>query len=310
MKTFWLILLLLIGGAAGQAQADTVPVPPFSSRLIDLTRQLSPIQQQRIDEAIGQFDQKTGGQLAVLMLPTTGADSIEQYAIRVFDVWKLGDKQRNDGVLVIVALNDRAVRIEVGYGLEGAIPDAVAGRIIRDNITPYFREGSYGEGILRGVSDLTLAATGQPISSGAATPSAADTDETPAPAENKNTIYLTSSGVGLWLLAMVLLPLLVFRRRTLFARASKCALVITAGDALLDAVGEQGLSPANNYVFVFAMSGIILVFWFIFTASITGKQLVGTFRIGGSSRGGSSRGGGSSGGGGGSSGGGGASGRW
>ncbi|MCG8709093.1 TPM domain-containing protein [Brenneria sp. 4F2] len=312
MKTFWLILSLICG-LSGQAQADTIAVPSFSGRLIDQTRQLSPEQKQRIEQAIGLFEQKTSGQLAVLILPTTGSDSIEQYAIRVFDVWKLGDKARDDGILMIVALNDRTIRIEVGYGLEGNIPDVTASRIIRDNITPYFRANRYDEGILRGVADLTLAATGQPISVEPATPSAADTAET-AMTEDKNTINLASSHAGLWLLAMVSLPLLVFRRRTLFARASKCALVIVAGDALLDALDGEGISLANNYVFVFAVSGIILVFWFMFAAIITGKQLAGTLSVGGASRGESSGGGSSGGGGdssgGGSSGGGGASGHW
>lgn len=90
----------------------------------------------------------------MLLVPTTGDDSIEEYAVRTFEKWKLGQKKVDDGVLLLVAKNDRTLRIEVGYGLEGAITDVQAGRIISERITPQFRQGNFYGGIQAGVDSL------------------------------------------------------------------------------------------------------------------------------------------------------------
>lgn len=107
--------------------------------MTDITGTLSTSEQQSLTQQLQDITHKTRAQVAVLVVPSTGDDSIEQYATRVFDSWKLGDKQRNDGILLLVAWEDHAVRIEVGYGLEGVVTDLQAAKIIRDILIPAFK---------------------------------------------------------------------------------------------------------------------------------------------------------------------------
>ena len=148
-----LLALLAISGASG---AD-VSIPPMA-RLTDLTGTLSAEQQRTLSGRLADFEHETGGQLAVLVLPSTKPETIEQYGIRVGEAWKLGRKGVDDGVILIVAKNDHRLRIEVGYGLEGAIPDAVAMRIIDEAITPEFKAGDFYAGISAGVDRIIRAA--------------------------------------------------------------------------------------------------------------------------------------------------------
>eukprot|EP01036_Dinobryon_divergens_P060433 gene60433-80605_t len=125
------MLLMAMAFALGlPAQAKPVPVPAMSSRVVDLTKTLSADDASSLRYDISVIEQLTQAQLAVLIVPTTGEDSIEQFATRVFAQWKLGRKDENDGVLLLVALKDRRMRIEVGTGLEGRITDIQAARII------------------------------------------------------------------------------------------------------------------------------------------------------------------------------------
>jgi uncharacterized membrane protein YgcG len=139
-----LALLALLAGPVA-ARAD-VAIPPVA-RVTDLTGTLSAVQRSTLSERLADFEQEKGSQLAVLVLPTTQPETIEQYGIRVGDAWKLGRKGKDDGVILIVAKNDHRVRIEVGYGLEGDIPDATAKRIIDEAITPAFKAGDFYAGI-------------------------------------------------------------------------------------------------------------------------------------------------------------------
>lgn len=107
--------------------------------MTDITGTLSTSEQQSLTQQLQDITHKTRAQVAVLVVPSTGDDSIEQYAARVFDSWKLGDKQRNDGILLLVAWEEHAVRIEVGYGLEGVVTDLQAAKIIRDILIPAFK---------------------------------------------------------------------------------------------------------------------------------------------------------------------------
>lgn len=125
------------------AWADVPPIPALTARVTDLTATLSGDQRQHLEQQLAALEAKNGAQLAVLLVPTTGDDSIEEYAVRTFEKWKLGQKKVDDGVLLLVAKNDRTLRIEVGYGLEGAITDVQAGRIISERITPQFRQGNF-----------------------------------------------------------------------------------------------------------------------------------------------------------------------
>lgn len=136
------------------AWADVPPIPALTARVTDLTATLSGDQRQHLEQQLAALEAKSGAQLAVLLVPTTGDDSIEEYAVRTFEKWKLGQKKVDDGVLLLVAKNDRTLRIEVGYGLEGAITDVQAGRIISEQITPQFRQGNFYGGIQAGVDSL------------------------------------------------------------------------------------------------------------------------------------------------------------
>lgn len=136
------------------AWADVPPIPALTARVTDLTATLSGDQRQHLEQQLAALEAKSGAQLAVLLVPTTGDDSIEDYAVRTFEKWKLGQKKVDDGVLLLVAKNDRTLRIEVGYGLEGAITDVQAGRIISEQITPQFRQGNFYGGIQAGVDSL------------------------------------------------------------------------------------------------------------------------------------------------------------
>ena len=123
------------------------PVPQLAARVTDLTSTLSDAERSALESKLAAFEDRTGAQMAVLLVPTTQPEPIETYAIRVADAWKVGRKGRDDGVLLLVAKNDRRLRLEVGYGLEGAIPDAVAKRIVAEDVAPKFREGRYAAGI-------------------------------------------------------------------------------------------------------------------------------------------------------------------
>ena len=148
--------------AALLARAD-VAVPPLTARVTDLTGTLSGEAVNRIEAKLAHFEAKKGSQIAVLIVPSTAPEEIEQFGIRVEDAWKLGRKGVDDGAYLIVAKNDRRVRIEVGYGLEGALPDAIANRIIAETITPHFKLGDYDGGVEAGVDQMIAVVNGEPL---------------------------------------------------------------------------------------------------------------------------------------------------
>ncbi|WP_108780240.1 TPM domain-containing protein, partial [Xanthomonas fragariae] len=141
-----LLLLLLLLPASLLAQ-DLAAIPPLRSPVVDVTGTLDAAQIQQLEQQALALQQRKGAQLQILIVPTTQPEAIEQYTQRVFDQWKIGRKGVDDGVLLLVAKDDRRVRIQPGYGLEGAIPDIVANRIIQEYLAPRFREGDYGGGI-------------------------------------------------------------------------------------------------------------------------------------------------------------------
>lgn len=154
-----LLVLLLV---AGLALAE-VAVPPLRARVTDLTGTLDAAQASALEKKLAAFEQRKGAQLAVLLVPSTRPETIEQYSIRVVGAWKLGRKGIDDGVLLLVAKDDRALRIEVGYGLEGVLPDATAHRIIDEVILPRFRAGDFAGGIDAGVDRLLAVIDGEPL---------------------------------------------------------------------------------------------------------------------------------------------------
>lgn len=156
----WLLLLLALAASAAFA---LVPVPPFTGYVIDRTGTLTAEQARALDEKLAAFTRQKGSQIAVLMVPGTAPESIEQYSIRVAEQWKLGRKGVDDGALLLVAKNDRTLRIEVGYGLEGVLPDAINKRIIAEIITPYFQKGDFAGGINAGVDQMIRLINGEPL---------------------------------------------------------------------------------------------------------------------------------------------------
>jgi uncharacterized protein len=153
------LCLLLFFTAAGAL----VPIPDLSRRVTDLTSTLSAAQANALENKLAAFEAKEGSQIAVLIVPTTQPEDIAQFGIRVGDAWKIGRKNVDDGVILIVAKDDRKLRLEVGYGLEGAIPDAVAKRVIAETITPYFKAGDFAGGIDAGVTQLMRLIEGESL---------------------------------------------------------------------------------------------------------------------------------------------------
>jgi uncharacterized protein len=138
-------------------------IPPLKSRVTDLTGTLSAQQKSALEQSLAEFETRKGPQIAVLMVPTTQPETIEQYAVRVFESWKLGRKGVDDGVLLVVAKDDRKVKIETGYGLEGILPDAIAKRIIEDDIIPRFKQGDFYGGIRAGVDRIMRVVEGEKL---------------------------------------------------------------------------------------------------------------------------------------------------
>ena len=151
---------LLLG--AGDLPA-LVAVPPLTGRVVDQTGTLSAGERAALESRLADLEARKGSQVAVLLVPTVRPEAIEQYSIRVVDQWQLGRKDVDDGVLLLVAKDDREVRIEVGYGLEGAIPDATANRVIDEYVLPRFRQDDYAGGIVAGVDRLIALVDGEAL---------------------------------------------------------------------------------------------------------------------------------------------------
>src|ERR1039457_3277652 len=147
-----------------------VPVPPLTARVTDQTATLNAEQKAALEQTLQAFEARKGSQLAVLMIPPTAPETIEQYALRVAEQWKLGRKKVDDGAILLVAKNDRTLRIEVGYGLEGALNDATSKRIISEIITPRFKQGDFYGGIGAGVDQMIRAVDGEPFAAPNAKP--------------------------------------------------------------------------------------------------------------------------------------------
>ena len=155
----WLLMAIFYAIAA-QAQ---IKVPDLGGRVVDLTSTLDPSQQQALEQRLGMFEQKKGTQIAVLIVPATDTESIEQFSMRVAEQWKLGRKKIDDGVILVIAKNERRLRIEVGYGLEGVLNDAVSKRIIDELIVPLFQRGDFYGGISAGVDAMIRAIEGESL---------------------------------------------------------------------------------------------------------------------------------------------------
>lgn len=269
-------------------------MPPLQARVTDLTATLDAGQRAALEARLAEFEKRKGSQIAVLLVPTTQPETIEQYSIRVVDQWKLGRKGIDDGALVLVAKNDRAVRIEVGRGLEGVLPDAIASRIIREHVTPRFREGDFHGGINAGLDRMIGVIDGEAL---------------PAPAQAAPRAAQDLGWAEVIVLALVVGSFANLFLRAMFGRFGAAAL--TSGG-----VGVVTWLLFGTVAFA-ALAGFLMFVFSLMSGGGGGRWTSG----GGRGRGGwggggwgggggwSSGGGGFSGGGGGFSGGG-ASGRW
>jgi uncharacterized protein len=273
--------LVFIAVAAAQ-----VAVPPLKARVTDLTGTLNEQQRSALEQTLAEFEARKGSQVAVLLVPTTQPDTVEQYAVRVEEAWKLGRKGVDDGVLLVVAKNDRRLRIEVGYGLEGVLPDAVAKRIVDEDIAPRFKQGDFYGGIRAGTDRVMRVIEGEKL---------------PAPAARGPPRSQTDAWE--WLFGgLIVLMVIGGALRSILGR-------------FLGALVVGGIAGAIAWFFLGALIAAVIAF-VVFVMQIMGVGMGQGRRGGGWSSGGWSSGGGGFGGGGGfsggggSSGGGGASGSW
>ncbi|AOP33239.1 hypothetical protein A0128_04870 [Leptospira tipperaryensis] len=164
-------------------RAEDPEIPTLRTQITDMTSTLTDSQKSVLTGRLVQFEKRKGSQIAVLVVGSTKDWSIEEYAVKAFEKWKLGRKGVDDGVLLVVAIQDHKTRIEVGYGLEGAVPDAIAKRIISDFMIPQFKNGDYYQGISEGIDHLISTINGEelPAASGrvAGTDSGSGADDLP-----------------------------------------------------------------------------------------------------------------------------------
>jgi uncharacterized protein len=291
-------LPVVVAGWTGSVAAqDVLPLPALSARVVDTTGTLSAEQKALLETKLAGFEQRKGSQLVILMVPSTQPEDIASYANRIANAWKIGRSTIGDGVLLLVAKNDRQLRIEVAKTLEGAIPDLAAKRIIDQAITPAFRQNDYAGGLNAGVDQIIARVSGEALPE----PQVAQTVNRRGPVEP----------MGLLVFLLFALPIAAGLARSIFGR--KLGAVATG-------LGVGGLAfflSASLWI-----AGIVALVALVY-AVVSGFSNLGGGRMGGlgtnigMGSGGGSSGGGSSGGGGGFSsggggdfGGGGASGRW
>jgi uncharacterized protein len=152
------LAFLLLAAAAAQQ-----PIPPLTGHIVDATGTLSADDVAALEQKLAAFEERKGSQIATLLVRTTAPEDIEPYALRVAEQWGIGRGGIDDGVVLVVALDDRRMRFEVGYGLEGAVPDALARRIIAETIAPRFYEGDYAGGLNAGLDALIGLIDGEPL---------------------------------------------------------------------------------------------------------------------------------------------------
>ncbi len=145
-------------------KGDLRPVPALAGRVTDLTATLSASERQALETKLADWEAQTSNQLAVLIVPTTAPEPIDEYSIRVAEAWKIGQKNKDNGALVIIAKDDKRMRIEVGYGLEGVLTDVTSRRIIAETVAPYFKQGQFAAGINAGVDRIIeVVSEGKPL---------------------------------------------------------------------------------------------------------------------------------------------------
>ena len=283
----WLaaLLCLILSGHGWTEQF--VAIPMLSARVTDLTGTLTAAQHTALESATAAIEREKGAQVAILMLPTTQPETIEQFGIRLAEAWKIGRggvgrSDVDDGVIVVVAKDDRKMRIEVGYGLEGVIPDAVAKRIVAENMAPKFREGYFAGGLDAAVAALGGLIRGESLPGPQPEPAPANVDD--------GSVFLIFGAI--------------------FASGFLHALLGLAGSLIAAALaGAVTWWSLGNWTIAAIAALVAFIFSFARGGGLGGGGFSSGGRGGGWSSGGGGGGGGFSGGGG-SFGGGGASGSW
>lgn len=190
IRVFILLMGVLAVSLSGQAQ--NILAKPNPPKLVnDMAGLLSPAEQQALENKLVSIDDSSSNQIAVVILPTLDGYPIEEYAIRLFRDWGIGNKKTNNGILLLIAAQDKKIRIEVGYGLEGVIPDVTALNIIDNDLKPAFRSGAYFEGIDKATDDIAKAAVGE--------------------YQIRKAKKSKGTGSGLWLFVIIIIIVLVLR---------------------------------------------------------------------------------------------------
>ncbi|MFI5133718.1 MAG: TPM domain-containing protein, partial [Chitinophagales bacterium] len=163
MKKNLLFIPVFLFSLCAFAQIDKViPSRPSPPKLVnDFTGTLTPEQREALELKLVAYDDSTSNQVAVVIIPTTGDYSVEEVGLEILRRWGVGNKDKNNGIVLLIAKDDRKIRIEVGYGLEGAVPDITAKSIIDNDLTPNFRDGNYFRGIDKATDDIIKAAAGE-----------------------------------------------------------------------------------------------------------------------------------------------------
>jgi len=197
-------LSLVIVMQTAQAQS----FPALTGRVVDAANILSPAQEVSLDAKLTRLEQQSHRQLVVATIPDLQGYEIADYGFRLGDHWGIGDKQRDDGVILIIAPKDRRVRIEVGYGLEGILPDIIAGRIIRDSIVPHFKQNDYPGGVSAGVDAISKVLMLPPDEARKLADQAKKQEQEKQSGGNGQVLF-----VGLFILFFFILPMLMRGRR-------------------------------------------------------------------------------------------------
>jgi uncharacterized protein len=161
----WLLAVSACAQGWETGSDGLAPIPPLRARVTDLTNTLSPAEMQSLESKLAAWERDTGNQMVVLIVPSTHPEPIEAYSIRVAEAWKIGRKGQDNGVVFLIAKNDRKMRLEVGYGLEGVLTDLTSRRIIAETVAPLFRENQFAAGISAGADRvISVVGKGEPLS--------------------------------------------------------------------------------------------------------------------------------------------------
>lgn len=228
--------------------ASQIPIPVLESRVTDQTNTLTASEIANLEAKLKQVEDSTGSQIVVLLIPTTGDESIEAFSMRLAEEWKIGQSGNDNGIILLVAKDDRNLRIEVGYGFEGALPDAMAARIIDELITPEFKNGDFAAGINAGTDALVRIAYGEEF-------------ELPANTSDSGSGAKTIGLAFLFFTLLILAIILIARYK--FKAVSVIAVVVFILSLVLD--GWETALGAIFFIFIF------------------GSMIVGFFSGGGSS---------------------------